>query len=228
MTFINDFMSLMYPRHCEACGNDLFRHEHYLCNHCRVGLPRSNYHLENDNPLARKFYGRVPFQLASAFYLFEKSGKVQRLLHAIKYDEQKELAFHLGNIYSDDLLKSNYFGEVDIIVPVPLHPKKLRRRGFNQSEWFAKGLAHGLNKPLDPTSLIRTSDTGTQTRKKRYERWQNVKDIFSVADVQALSGMHVLLADDVITTGATLEAAWQALKQCEGVKVSLCSIAFAH
>lgn len=227
MGFINDLMSLVYPRHCEACEGALFRHETYICNLCRTTLPRSRFHLDAGNPLATKFYGRVPFHRASSFLLFEKSGKVQRMLHAIKYQGQKELAFHLGKLYAGELSDSDCFSGVDAVVPVPLHARKLKQRGFNQSEWFAMGLAEGLGKPLDATSLVRVRDTGTQTRKRRYERWENVEGIFELKQPDAFNGRHVLVADDVITTGATLEATWLALKAAEGVKVSLCSIAFA-
>jgi ComF family protein len=183
--------------------------------------------MEEENPLVRKFYGRVPFKGAASLFLFEKSGKVQRMLHAIKYQQQKELARHLGKVYAEDLNKTGFFDQVDVIVPVPLHEKKLRRRGFNQSEWFAKGLSEGIHKPVDTAGLVRIKDTGTQTRKKRYERWENVDGIFGLTDPASFSNRHILLADDVITTGATLEAAWQALKKADGIRISLCSIAFA-
>ena len=227
MTLINDFMSLIYPRHCEACGNNLFKHEVYICNFCKLNLPKSNYHKNVKNELSQTFIGRVPLENSLCYYLFEKSGKVQKLLHAIKYQNQKELALFIGELYGQDLIKEKTLDEIDVIIPVPLHQKKIKLRGFNQSEWFAKGLAQTLNKPLDIVSLERAEETSTQTKKKKYERWENVEGIFKLKDDKALINKHVLLVDDVITTGATIEAAWMALKEIEGIKISVISIAFA-
>ena len=227
MTLINDFLSLIYPRRCEACGDNLFRHEQFICTHCRLNLPQSGYHRHSDNRLARILNGRVPLEHAVSFYLFEKSGKVQKLIHAIKYQEQKELGAFLGRLYADELLKNRELGGVDMVLPIPLHRKKLKARGFNQSEWFARGLSQGLSLPMDTVSLERKTDTATQTKKKKYQRWENVEGIFELKDPAAFKNKHVLLVDDVVTTGATIEAAWQALKGVEGIKVSLASIAFA-
>lgn len=227
MTLINDFLSLIYPRHCEACVNSLFKHETFICNHCKLNLPRSNYHKNTDNELSQIFAGRIPLQNSSCFYLFEKNGKVQKLLHAIKYQNQKELAFFIGDLYAKDLEKEEAMNSFDVIVPIPLHRKKLKARGFNQSEWFAKGLAERLKKPLDVVSFERARETSTQTKKKKYQRWENVEGIFNLKDKQAFVNKHILLVDDVITTGATVEAAWMALKDIEGVKLSVASIAFA-
>ncbi len=228
MTLINDFLSLIYPRHCEACANSLFKHETFICNHCRLNLPKSNYHKNAENELSRTFTGRVPLQNSLCFYLFEKNGKVQKLLHAIKYQNQKELALFIGDMYAKDLEKEQRVYNFDVIVPVPLHHKKLKARGFNQSEWFAKGLAEGLKKPLDVTAFERTQETSTQTKKKKYQRWENVDGIFNLKDKHTFVNKHVLLVDDVITTGATIEAAWMALKDVEGITLSVASIAFAE
>lgn len=227
MTLINDFLSLIYPRHCEACVNSLFKHETFICNYCKLNLPKSNYHKNAENELSQTFAGRVPLQNSMCFYLFEKNGKVQKILHAIKYQNQKELALFIGDLYAKDLEKEEAMNNFDVIVPIPLHIKKLKARGFNQSEWFAKGLAKRLKKPLDIVSLERAQETGTQTKKKKYQRWENVEGIFNLKDKQAFINKHVLLVDDVITTGATIEAAWMALKDIDGIKLSVASIAFA-
>lgn len=227
MTLINDFMSLIYPRLCEACGNNLFRHETYICNYCRVSLPRTNYHRFTDNELSRAFAGRVPFQTACSFYLYDKKGRVQKLLHAIKYQSQTGLAEHLGKLYAENLHTDSALASVDVIVPVPLHKNKLKARGFNQSEFFARGLSGILAKPVDTSSLIRIKDTATQTRKKKYARWENVEGIFRLNTLHTLQKKHVLLVDDVITTGATIEAAWLALKEAPDLTISVASIAFA-
>ena len=227
MALINDFLSLIYPRHCEACANNLFTHELFLCNYCKLNLPKSNYHKNTNSELANTFSGRVPVHTAAAYYLYEKSGKIQKLLHAIKYQEQKELAEYLGQLYGAELSKDGGFSSIDLIIPIPLHKNKLKARGFNQSEWFAKGLAKGLNKTLDVSSLARVVDTATQTKKRKFQRWENVEGIFKLTTETMPSNKHVLLVDDVVTTGATIEACWQALKHVPGIKVSLASIAFA-
>lgn len=227
MTLINDFMSLIYPRRCEACSNLLFKHEFLICNLCTLNLPKSNYHKQPQNELEQVFAGRVPFTDVLSFYVFEKSGKVQRLLHNIKYQEQKELALFLGKQYAKELLKDGFGIRFDTIIPVPLHKNKLKQRGFNQSEWFAKGLSEELKIPLDTLSMTRLNETSTQTKKRKYERWENVEGIFKINDLAPLSGKHVLIVDDVITTGATIEAAWLALKEIQDVKVSVASLAFA-
>jgi ComF family protein len=227
MALINDLMSLIYPRACEACSINLYRHEYFICTQCRVNLPRSNYHRDPANELARTFAGRVPLTHACSFYTYEKKGRVQKLLHAIKYQDQKELGEFLGIQYGQQLKDDNVMLDVDVVIPIPLHKKKLKIRGYNQSEWFAKGIAAALSKTMDINGLTRVKETSTQTRKKKYERWENVEGIFNMHDQQRYQSKHVLLVDDVITTGATIEAAWMALKNVPGLTLSVASIAFA-
>jgi ComF family protein len=227
MTLINDFMSLIYPRRCEACSEILYKHEHFICNYCSLNLPKSNFHLKGENDIGFLLAGRIPLQQACSFFLFEKSGKIQKLLHSIKYQKQKELAEFLGKKYADELALAGALSNIDVILPIPLHPNKIKQRGFNQSEWFAKGLAQGLQLQLETTYLSRAKETGTQTKKRKYARWENVEGVFFLNKPEALKNKHVLLADDVITTGATLEAVWQCLKEVEGIKVSVCALAFA-
>ena len=227
MALINDFMSLIYPRHCEACGTNLLKHEEFICNLCLINLPKSNYHSNTDNELIYVFAGRIPLQHALCFYLFEKSGRVQKLLHAIKYQNQKELAEYLGKLYAKDLKQNKILKDVEVVLPIPLHSKKLKLRGYNQSEWFAKGIASELDLKIVTTSLKKSNATNTQTNKKKFERWENVEGVFELENNATLVNKHVLIVDDVITTGATIEAAWQALKDVEGIKISVLSLAFA-
>ncbi len=227
MSFINDFLSLIYPRYCEACANTLFRHENYLCNYCKLNLPKSKYHLNPENELYQVFAGRVPVVQAASFYLYEKSGKIQKLLQAIKYQDQKELGSFLGELYGQQLKTDKAFEDVDYIIPIPLHANKLKQRGYNQSAYFANGLSKAMDKAIDVASLMRVVDTATQTKKHKYQRWENVEGIFKLIETHELANKHVLLVDDVVTTGATIEAAWLALKDVEGIKISVASIAFA-
>lgn len=224
---LHDFITLVYPRNCIACGNSLFKHEEQVCNYCYVHLPKSNFHVHKDNPVAKLFYGRVPLQLAGSFYIFQKTGSIQKILHAIKYKGNRELAALMGRWYAEDLSVAEELNSADLIIPVPLHTKKQKQRGYNQSEEFAKGLSEKLNKPLNTTCLRRKEFTSTQTQKSKFERWQNVEDVFEVKDVQLLINKHVILVDDVITTGATLEACCHQLQDVEGIKISVLSIAYA-
>lgn len=227
MSLINDFLSLIYPRLCPSCARPLLKHEMVLCTACEAGLPKSNSHHDTNSELMRVFAGRVPLVKACSLYRYQKSGNVQRLLHAIKYKGQKEAGEYLGLLFASDLTASNALTGISEIIPIPLHQKRLKSRGYNQSEWFAKGLAAGSGIPLHTNRLQRNKETSTQTRKKKYQRWENVEGVFRLCTPQALQNKHVLLVDDVITTGATIEAAWLALKEVPGIKISVASIAFA-
>ncbi len=160
-------------------------------------------------------------------YYFAKGGKVQHLLHQLKYKGIKEIGIYTGKLYGVTLKKSPFYTDVDVIIPVPLHPKKQRKRGYNQSEMFACGLAEAFSKPYDIKTLVRTYASETQTKKSRFRRWENVKEIFALKDHQHMINKHILLVDDVVTTGATLEACANMLLQIPGVKVSIATIACA-
>ena len=226
--FLEDFISLLYPRVCAACGNSLFKNEGIVCTSCLYHLPKTNYHLMDESPLDKVFWGRSKLAYTAALYFFQKKGKVQHLIHQLKYKGRTDVGIFMGEILGNDLKKSAHFADIDAVVPVPLHLAKQRKRGYNQSEQFAIGLASAMNIDMDATSFIRTVDTQTQTRKSRFARWENVKEIFHVADAGKLANKHLLLVDDVITTGATLESAANILLQIEGVKLSIACIGFAH
>lgn len=224
---LNDFISLIYPRNCAGCGESLLKHEEDVCNFCYLNLPKTDFHLKPSNPLKAIFYGRVELETVSAFYLFQKKSSIQKILHAIKYKGNYELATLIGKWYAEDIAADAAVMQSACIIPVPLHPLKYKQRGYNQSEEFAKGLAEGLSIPLSTDLLKRKEFTTTQTRKARFERWENVEDKFEVDWFHTLKGKHVTLVDDVITTGATIEACCQALKEIEGIKINVLSIAYA-
>ncbi|MGB4204559.1 MAG: phosphoribosyltransferase family protein [Bacteroidales bacterium] len=227
LSLLEDFVSLIYPQVCQACGNTLFRNEEIICTYCRYHLPRTHYHKLKDNPLAQVFWGRVNLENVSAFYFFRKGGKVQHLMHQFKYRGKDEIGVYLGKLYGAELREEEAFSSIEMVIPVPLHIKKLRKRGYNQSEKFAEGLAASMNIELETSVLIRTFASETQTRKTRFNRWENVKEIFKVTDPQKITGKHILLVDDVITTGATIEASAQHLLETEGVRLSVASLACA-
>lgn len=227
MTWISDFISLIYPRICICCGNSLWKHERLICNACHFRLPRTQFHLEQDNPVSRVFYGRVRVESAAAYLLFNKGNKVQRIIHQLKYKGRKDVGIWLGEEYGRILRDSGFFSGIDLIIPVPLHKKKLMQRGYNQSDQFAIGLSKALKVPVENKLLVRTRATATQTRKGRYERWKNVEDLFTLVRPEQISGAHILLVDDVITTGATLESCIMALSSSSGVRISVAAIAAA-
>ncbi len=223
----NDFIALIFPHICVSCGKSLYKNEHSICTYCAYYLPKTNFHLENDNPIAKIFWGRVPVFSAAAYYGFNKGGKVQHLIHQLKYKGQKHIGVSVGKLYGYELKYCEDFNSVDTIIPVPLHPKRQRKRGYNQSDCFAEGLAESMNVEADYKTLYRAVESETQTKKSRFNRWQNVESIFQLRNPEKIEGKHILLVDDVITTGATLEACANTLLQVSGVKVSIVAMAYA-
>lgn len=227
MDLIHDFSCLLFPVVCAACGKALYKSESCFCTSCLYHLPKTNFHLSNDNPVAKIFWGRINIHSATSFYTFNKGGSVQHLIHALKYKGQKNVGRKLGKIYGYELRKNPSFSRADLIIPVPLHAKKLRKRGYNQSACFAEGLAETMHVPVDSHILVRLFESETQTRKSRFTRWKNVEQLFEVKNEQAIANKHILLVDDVVTTGSTLEACAQALLKINGVQVSIATIAYA-
>ena len=222
---INDFFNLIFPKLCCACNNALLKNEKIICLSCIVNLPKTNFHKDKENPVSKVFWGRVDLEMATSFYVFSKKSKVQNLLHHLKYKGVKEVGAIIGELYGFELKDSEFYKNIDFIIPVPLHQNKLNKRGYNQSEWIAIGLSQSMNIPIDSLSLYRKSDSQTQTKKSRYKRWENVGKIFDVAN-NHISGKRVLLVDDVVTTGATIEACAQVLIQ-HNCKVLVATIAYA-
>ncbi len=224
---LNDFISLIFPQVCATCGKSLYKNEMNICTYCIYQLPKTNFHLEEDNPIAKIFWGRINIQAATAFYGFNKGGRVQHLIHQLKYKGHKEIGVTVGKLYGFELKGNNKFNSVDVIVPVPLHPKKEKKRGYNQSAFFATGLATTMDTDTNFDILLRTIESETQTKKSRLSRWQNVETIFQLKNGASLKDKHILLVDDVVTTGATLEACAQTLMQIPNVKISIATIAYA-
>lgn len=222
-----DFISLVYPRYCLACMEGLVKGEDILCSRCIHELPRANFHLVKENAVFNRLYGRLPIHSGAAFLHFHKKGAVQNLLHEFKYNNRPEIGNVLGKVYAEDLEKSGFSNHFEAILPVPLHQRKLKRRGYNQSEEFAKGLAERLQKPVLSDVLIRARPTETQTKKSRLKRWQNVADVFVVTDASQIINRKLLLVDDVITTGATLEACGQPLFEAGCSSLCVAGIAYA-
>lgn len=227
-TIFIDFFHLFYPRICSACNSMLYKHEEVICTKCLYELPKTNFNLSDKNIVAQIFWGRFPFESAGAYYFFRKGSKVQHLLHQLKYKNSPEIGVRIGQLYGMDLYNSGCTIP-DLIIPIPLHPKKEIIRGYNQSERFAEGLSQSLNIPVDTTNFIRNTFTETQTKKSRFDRWNNVKDIFICVNPELFRDKHILLVDDVITTGSTIESSVQKLLSYGhlNIKISIAAMAVA-
>lgn len=224
---LKSFTELFFPRLCVVCGDKLIEQEHWICLHCIHHVPRTNFHLDRENRVSQLFYGRVQIEYATSFFYFSKGSQYQSLLHNLKYKGMKELGAEIGKHFGIDLMQSKDFSTIDVICPVPLHPSKEKKRGYNQSWWIASGISGQMQKELSADNLRRVTATETQTRKSRFERWQNVKGIFELSNPEAFSGKHILLVDDVVTTGSTLEACAQTILSQTNAKVSIATLATA-
>ena len=227
MRLYKSLINLLFPRVCAGCGNILLEGEDTVCTTCRFLLPKTGYENNPDNPLAQMFYGQMPFNAVMAEFFFSKTGKVQHLIHGLKYHHCRENGMFLGQEIGKSLLKATDYQGIDCIVPIPLHPKKEKIRGYNQSHVIAEGISEIMNIPIVEKCLVRSVFTDTQTHKTRDERYQNVKDIFKIENPEILENKHVLLVDDVLTTGATLMSAGKALLQVKGIKISVATVACA-
>ena len=219
-------LHLAFPHVCAGCGNDVLPQHHLLCLSCLDSLPQTHFQLHAANPITKIFTGRLPLQHATAQYYFTKESLLQHLLHQAKYKSYRELCLYLGNLMGQQLAESNWIDSIDALVPLPLFAEREKRRGYNQSHLLCTGMAEVINKPVLKNAVIRSTATESQTRKNRVERWQNMEGRFTLTDNQ-LEGKHVLLVDDVVTTGATLEACGRALLQVPGATLSIATLCFS-
>lgn len=227
-TYLKDFIALIFPELCQACGASLVNGEDVICMNCVYDLPYTNFHQQKNNVVARQFWGRIDLQLAYVLLYFTKGGKVQNMMHQFKYKNMPGIGNRLGEIAGKQLSKTPAYQTIDVIIPVPLHPQKLKQRGYNQSDHFAQGLAAKMKIPVDCENLVRLKHTQTQTKKSRFSRYENMKEVFSVKQPEKLTGKHVLLVDDIVTTGSTLEACGIELLKIPGLSLSIAAIAYAE
>lgn len=223
----HDFLNLFYPRICHICENILINNERVICTNCRHELPIINFPLDNDNPVQKVFHGRVKLEHATSLLFFSKKGNVQKLIHQLKYRGHREISEFLGIWMGARLVEENCDLQIDAVIPVPLHKKKLKSRGFNQVEDFGREIAKSLSVPYIDNVLLKRSFTTTQSLKARFSRWGNIEETFVLVNPQLIHNKHVLLVDDIITTGATLEACSNVIKQAGNVKISIASMALA-
>lgn len=221
-----DFASLFYPPYCYVCGKILVKNEKLVCTFCSTHLPYTDFYTYSPNPMEKIFWGRVEVEAATALFYFRKGGSVQSLVHKLKYKGRRDIGSYFGKQLGIIISAHTVLSSVDVIVPIPLHPKRERQRGYNQSELIAEGIASVLQKPVSTNVLYRNVSNATQTKKGLLERWENVREIFSLSDASTLCSKHLLLVDDVVTTGSTLEAAANTLLSIPGVKVSMATLAY--
>jgi len=223
----NSLLHLAFPHVCEGCGSDTLDKDHLICLRCLSELPATGFQLHPNNPIEKIFWGRVPITAASAQYYFTKESLMQRLMHNFKYKGNKELGIYLGKMMGNQLAESNRFSFIDAIIPLPLFKSKERKRGFNQANLLCEGTAEVLKKPVLKDVIVRTAHTESQTKKSRVERWQNMEGRFELVNEAAIRDKHILLVDDVVTTGATLEACGLELLKAENSKLSIATLCFS-
>jgi ComF family protein len=221
---IKGLLNLFYPRLCTYCGKPLLDSEIGLCIDCLYKLPRTGNYKLIDNRPSRLMAGRLPFDRIATFAAFTDGGILQSVVHKLKYDGKKEYGVFLGRLFGEDLKGSDFVSEIDCIVPVPLHAKKIKSRGYNQSEVIASGMSEILSVPVSTGVLVRKIHNPTQTKLSKTERWMNVRDIFELDDEKAYENKHILLVDDILTTGATIEACGIALSKCKNITISIATL----
>lgn len=226
---LEHLLNLIYPRTCVSCETVLNNSEQHLCLNCILTLPRTDAHLLPTELIERKFWGKLNVKNTYSFLKFTKKGKVQRILHALKYKNKPELAEYMGSWYGNELKGLDLAQNIDLITGIPLHPKKQRIRGYNQADFFAKGLSESLQIPWDDHVLQRDVFTDSQTaRGSRFGRFSNIKGVFTVVDADKVEGKRIALVDDVLTTGATLEVAGATLMEAGCTELVIITIASAY
>ncbi len=226
-SIFSDTVHLFYPKICTGCGSDLLSDDQLLCLLCINQLPHTNFAQHANNPLEKIFWGRIPLLAAHSEFYFAKETLIQELIHQLKYRGNEDIGYFLGQLIGNSLLNSNRFKNLDYLIPLPLFPEKERKRGFNQATIICNGISAQMNIPVMKDNVIRRRFTETQTKKHRTERWENVADSFQVKKPNLLSGKNILLVDDVVTTGATLEACGNAIAQSANIKLSVATLSMA-
>jgi len=228
---LNHFFELFFPKVCICCDNRLVAGEKHLCFDCLYRLPKTDHlskiHRNIDNKLEEFFAGRFPFVHIAAFGYFVKGGYIQKIIHEIKYRNNPEFGLFMGQLCGKEMCRYSGFADVDLIVPIPLHRNRLRKRGYNQSLLIAQGISTRIAKPVNSENLVRKIDNPTQTKNLRFERWKNTEGIFGIMDLSVFENKHILLIDDVITTGSTIETCAKLLLQCKNTRISIYAVGFS-
>jgi ComF family protein len=218
---------LLFPHNCLGCCTDVLNSTDQLCARCATEIPTTNYFNVANNPIDKTFIGRVRVENAAAGFYYTKESLVQHLMVQLKYKKNQDVGLYLGKLIGYELQKSSRFDTVDVLVPLPLNAKKEHKRGYNQAMVICQGIASVWQKPIVEGAVIRTVFTETQTNQNRMNRWQNMDGVFAIANAQAIEGKHILLVDDVVTTGATLDSCGNVILQVANTKLSIACVACA-
>lgn len=221
-------LDLLFPRICPVCGRLLLRRERYLCLGCLSDLPLSYFWSWPGNPAEVCFWGRLNIENVASLLIYREESPYRKIIHAFKYKGNRGLGAYMGEMLAKRLQESKLYEDIDVIVPVPLHPFKKWKRGYNQSQVLATSIGRVLKKPVAEGAIVRNKFTSTQTRKDALQRWENVMNAFSLKDSRLIEGKHVLLVDDVLTTGATLEACGQHIMRCDNCRLSIVTLAYVE
>ncbi|MDO4949930.1 MAG: ComF family protein [Bacteroidales bacterium] len=227
MSWLADIADYFFPRYCVVCGEALSGSEQFLCAKCLIQLPRTNLHLQSDNDVEKNLWGKIPLGKASAYLYYHKKGMVSKLIASLKYQGNAALGVFLGRCMATDLIATSFFSDIDFIVPLPLHKTRRKKRGYNQSEQLALGISSVTNIPIRNDIVVRKRDTDTQTSKSEVQRWENLQDSFECVSPEPLVGKHILLVDDVMTTGATVVACADAFDKTRQLKISVLTLSVA-
>ena len=224
---LKSIINLFFPKVCYACHNLLNDNEDTICMNCRHDLPITNFHFDNNDSVTKVLYGRAKIENGTALFRFEKKGNVQRLIHNLKYKDHEHIGFILGNWLGGELKTLESYKNIDVVIPVPLHKNKLKKRGYNQVALFGQQVAEALNADYLDDVLVKVTNTKSQVNKKRLARWTNSDELFTLKNIEAIDNKHILVVDDIITTGATLEACISILNQAKNIKISIATMAIA-
>ncbi|MDH3381608.1 MAG: phosphoribosyltransferase family protein [Flavobacteriaceae bacterium] len=226
MYFLKELLNVFFPDLCLICENNLTYNEETLCTYCRVDLPFTNFSSESNNIAERTFYGRIKLEAVTSLLFYRKKGKTQQLIHQLKYKNQQKIGALTALMLAEELKNNHRFKDLDGVIIVPMHPKKERKRGYNQVSVFGKTLAKELNIPFIENVLVKASATTSQTIKSRLQRFQDFEGKFHLNNLKSLENKHILLVDDVITTGATIESCAIELLKTKNIKISIATIAY--
>lgn len=227
-TMLKDLQSLFFPPICLACKGPVAGEDILICATCQASLPFTAHHLQKDNRMEQRFWGRIKVERATAFLQFQKGGSVQNLLHFLKYEHREDLGKYLGNWYGRELKETDIFINIDYVIPVPIHKERLKKRGYNQIDQFSRCIAFQIGKEYRSDLLVRVKNSSTQINRSKEERFSHLERAFMWQKPEDMEGKHILIIDDIMTTGATFESCCYPLKSINGVKISICTLAIAE
>jgi ComF family protein len=223
---VTDFVHLFFPHVCTGCGSDVLNNSHQLCLRCLSELPVTNFFSQPGNPVEKKFYGRLPVRNAGSGFFFTKDSIIETLVYELKYKGNKDIGFYLGQLVGKFLAENNRFEEADMLIPLPLNAKRHKKRGYNQASALCNGIASVWKIPVMENAVIRKVNTETQTHRGRITRWENMEGVFAVAEPSIIQDKHILLVDDIITTGASLEACGSEILKVPGTALSIATLGY--